>query len=109
MSANKQTRAYNRFQDYRATRNQLAIWKLYNDETFMVQQKVPGFRKRKAMNCGCRTCRGWAQDAKRFRLSLQLEKQGMKEKHSKSFWDERPDIATREEYEGLVTNEEEWV
>lgn len=80
MSADKQSRALNRFNAYRVTQNQLGIWRLYNSDEFLVQQKVPGFRKRKAMNCSCRTCRGWAQDAKRFRYNWQLEKQGMHEK-----------------------------
>lgn len=92
MSADKQTRAVNRFHDFRVTQNQLAIWRLYNTDEYLTLQQVPGFRKRKAMNCSCKTCRGWAQDAKRFRYNLQLEKQGMNKELD---WD--------------LFSEEEWV
>ncbi|WDS62122.1 hypothetical protein [Pseudomonas phage D6] len=81
MSADKQTRALNRFHDFRVTRNQTAIYLLYNGVEWLAANKQPGFRKRKAMNCSCRTCRGWDREAKQFRFNLQLEKQGMCEKH----------------------------
>lgn len=84
MSADKQTRALNRNHDRRVIRNQTAIYSLYNGDAWLAANKPSGFRKRKAMNCSCRTCRGWAKDAKQFRYDYQLEKSGMK--------DVRPDI-----------------
>jgi hypothetical protein len=90
MSADKQTRASNRYEDYRSFRNQLSIWKMYNrNDYWLPQQKPTGWRKRKAMNCSCKTCRGWAKDARQHRYDYQLEKSGMK---TKEWTDERPDI-----------------
>jgi hypothetical protein len=89
MSANKVTRAQNRYEDYRAVRNQTAIFLLYNSRNWLSANKQSGFRKRKSMNCSCKTCRGWARDAKQFRYDYQLEKSGMKRE---SQWDVRPDI-----------------
>lgn len=114
MPADKQSRALNRYNAYRVTQNQLGIWRLYNSDEFLVQQKVPGFRKRKAMNCSCRTCRGWAQDAKQFRFNWQLEKQGMKAEKDLGLVIDHGvgEGITSEEYDGLGTvhlREEDWI
>jgi hypothetical protein len=78
MSADKQTRASNRYHDFRIIRNQLSIWKFHNPTGgWLSAQKPSGWRKRKAMNCSCHTCRGWAKDARQFRYNYQLEKAGM--------------------------------
>lgn len=89
MSADKQTRAINRQHDRRVIRNQTAIYRLYNGAAWLAANKPSGFRKRKAMNCSCKTCRGWAKDARQFRYDYQLEKSGMK---TKEWTDVRPDI-----------------
>lgn len=81
MSADKFTRALNRFHDFRVTRNQTAIYLLYNGPEWLAANKPSGFRKRKAMNCSCDTCRGWDRVAKQHRYNFQLEKKGMCEKH----------------------------
>lgn len=101
MSANKLERSIKRHHDSRVTVKQLGIWRMYNTtDAWLAQQKPSGFRKRKAMNCGCRTCRGWAADSKRSRLALQLERKGMKEEYDGLIHqDERPDIIS-DEYEG---------
>lgn len=86
MSYDKLTKAENRFHDVRVTKNQVRVFKLYNDEQWLTQRRVGGFRKGKAMNCSCGTCRGWAKAEKGFRVSLQLRKAGMDK------YDVRPDI-----------------
>lgn len=103
MSANKQTRAINRAHDRRVIRNQTNIYVLYNDRVWLASQKPSSFRKGKAMNCSCGTCRGWGKSARKFRLVLQLEKAGMCEKQhlSNSGFRNRVTKEWAEEYEGL--------
>ena len=115
MSANKLKRSIKRHHDSRVTVKQLDIWRMYNtSDTWLASQKPSGFRKRKAMNCSCRTCRGWADDAKRSRLTYQLEKHGMKEERDLGLVIDHGvgEGITREEYDGRCTvhlREEEWV
>lgn len=108
MSADKLKRSIKRHHDSRVTVKQLDIWRMYNtSDTWLASQKPSGFRKRKAMNCSCRTCRGWADDAKRSRLTYQLEKHGMKEEYDGLVYrDVRPDIIT-DERPDIITKE--WV
>lgn len=108
MSADKQTKALNRSHDRRTIKNQLVIWRLYNpNDQWLVQQKPSGWRKQRAMNCSCKTCRGWAVNAKRFRYNLQLEKQGMCDKFhtAKSF----AQVKMKKIDWDLFVKEEDWI
>lgn len=99
MSADKLKRSIKRHHDSRSTVKQLNIWRMYNvTDTWLAQQKPSGFRKRKAMNCGCHTCREWAANGKRYRFELQLEKQGMKENTTLSYLNIRLALISEEDW-----------
>lgn len=86
MSYDKLTKAVNRTQAQRVTRNQKAIFMLYNEAHWLSDRMVGGFSKGKAMNCSCRICRRWDLEGKRDRFNYQLRKAGMEK------YDVRPDI-----------------
>lgn len=77
MSYDKVTKAINRTHDARVIQKQSTIFLFYNKHKWLSIQKVGSFRKRKAMNCSCRICRGWDKDGKQFRYGYQLMKAGV--------------------------------
>lgn len=105
MSYDKVTKAVNRAHDNRVTRNQAAIYLLYNEPRWLSVSRVGQLRKVKAMNCSCKTCRGWDREGKRHHLEFQLRKAGMSKE---TIIDERPDIIT-DEHDALVIREEDWI